>query len=384
MRNLSVNKHLLLALLGLGNVVYAGSVFAEYKYNMTQGVTPISGEIYDLHMMVFWIVTAIGIGVFSVMIYSIINHRKSKGVKPAEFHESTEVEVLWTIIPFVILIFIAFPATKTLLALEDSSDADVTIKVTGYQWKWHYEYLDDDAKGLSFFSNLDAESNEARQLGANQDLSQVDHYLLNVDNPIVLPTNKKVRFLVTSNDVIHSWWVPALGVKQDAIPGYINDTWTYLKKPGVYRGQCTELCGKDHGFMPIVVLAKPENEYKEWLAQKQAEKKAAEEEAKGVWSLEKLMTKGEQVYNTSCAGCHQANGKGLPGMFPAIAGSKIALGPIADHINTVMNGKSGTAMQAFGAQLSDADLAAVITYERNAFGNNTGDAVQPSDIKSAR
>jgi cytochrome c oxidase subunit 2 len=331
-------------------------------------------------MLVMWIVTIVGIGVFGVIIYSIIKHRKSKGAVAAQFHESTTVEVIWTIIPLVILVLIAIPATKTLLNIEDPSNPDLTVKVTGWQWKWQYDYLDE---GVSFFSNLDAESAKAREKDSGIDVTKVPHYLRNVDKPIVVPVNKKVRILTTSNDVIHSWWVPALGVKRDAIPGYINESWFKATKTGTYRGQCAELCGKDHGFMPIVVKVVADNEYQDWIAAKKQEMAAASAGSDKVWSKNDLIAHGKEVYNGHCAACHQANGAGIPGAFPALAGSKIATGPAKGHIDIVLHGKTGTAMQAFGPQLNDTDLAAVITYERNSWGNSAG-VVQPSDIKAAR
>jgi cytochrome c oxidase subunit 2 len=354
--------------------------FADLKLNLTEGVTSISQQAYDLHMLVLWIVTIVGIAVFAVIIYSLIYHRKSKGAVAAQFHESTTVEVIWTVVPLVVLVLIAIPATKTLLHIEDASNPDITIKVTGWQWKWQYEYLDE---GINFFSNLDAKSNEARQRNSGVDVRTVEHYLLDVDNPIVIPVGKKVRFLATANDVIHSWWVPALGMKRDAIPGYINEFWTRVDEPGVYRGQCAELCGKDHGFMPIVVNAVSESEYQSWVKGQKLAMAEAEAGSDKVWTKNDLMKRGEQVYNTSCAACHQANGAGIPGVFPGMINSKITIGPAADHIDIVVNGKAGTAMQAFGAQLNDADLAAVITYERNSWGN-AASVVQPADVKAAR
>lgn len=351
---------------------------ADYELNLHPGITKISQEVFDIHMLVLWICTIVGIGVFAVMIYSIINHRKSKGAKPASFHESTVVEVIWTIIPFVILVAIAVPATKTLLAIEDASNPDVNIKVTGWQWKWEYDYIDN---GVRFFSKLDDNSEKARQRNSGVDVKTVEHYLLNVDKPIKVPVGKKVRLLITANDVIHAWWVPALGVKRDAIPGYVNESWFKAEKEGVYRGQCAELCGKDHGFMPIVVEVVSEADYKSWIDQQKGAASAADADAGKTFTMEELMKRGEGVYNANCAACHQPTGLGLPGVFPGIAGSKIATGDKAGHIDIVVHGKAGTAMQAFGAQLSAADLAAVITYERNAFGNKAGDMVQPSEIK---
>jgi cytochrome c oxidase subunit 2 len=367
-------------LCGLGGAVTllgAGNSFAGFgDLNLTAGATDVSHKVYDLHMLIFTICVVVCIGVFAVLIYSIMTHRKSRGAVPASFHESTTVEIIWTTIPFLILVGMAIPATTTLLALEDTRDADMSIQVTGYQWKWKYDYLDED---ISFFSTL-ATPREQIEGAAEKG----ENYLLEVDNPIVVPVNKKIRFLITSNDVIHSWWVPALGWKQDAVPGFINDAWTELKEPGLYRGKCAELCGKDHGFMPIVLIAKTEEDYRQWVADQKAGAAAAAEAATKTWTMDDLMAKGESVYNSSCAACHQANGQGIPGVFPAMAGSAIATGDVTAHKNIVMNGKEGTAMQAFGAQLGDVDLAAVITYERNAFGNDTGDVVQPADIAAAR
>jgi len=373
-------KKLRRALCGLWGAVIllgAGNAFAGFdQLNMTPGVTDISHKVYDLHMLIFKICVVICVGVFAVLIYSIIKHRKSKGAKPASFHESTTVEIIWTTIPFLILVGMAVPATKTLLALEDTRDADMSIKITGYQWKWKYDYLDED---ISFFSTLTTPREEIENKAAKG-----ENYLSEVDNPIVVPINKKIRFLITSNDVIHSWWVPVLGWKQDAVPGFINDAWAEINEPGTYRGRCAELCGKDHGFMPIVLVAKTEEDYKAWVAEQKAGAAAAEAASTQTLSRDELMTKGEAVYNKVCAACHQATGQGIPGVFPALAGSKIATGDQAAHINIVVHGKTGTAMQAFGEQLNAVDLAAVITYERNAFGNDTGDMVQPSDIAAVK
>lgn len=363
------------------------------QINMPVGVTPISKEVYGLHMMIFWVCCAIGAAVFAVMFYSMWAHRKSKGAKAADFHESTTVEIIWTTVPLIILIAMAIPAAKTLIAMEDTSDAEVTIKVTGYQWKWHYEYLD---SGISFFSTLDAEHNAARQVGSGVDVSKFENYLKEVDNELVLPVGKKVRFLHTAADVIHSWWVPDLAVKKDAIPGFINENWALIEEPGVYRGKCTELCGRDHGFMPIVVRAVPEEEYLAWVAEKAPAPmmadtdtattvaETAEEDADREWMMDELMAKGEDVYNANCSSCHQVNGNGIPGAFPAIAGSPVANGPADAHINVIYAGVQGTAMASFAAQLSDVDMAAVITYQRNAFGNTVGDVIQPAAIKALR
>lgn len=357
------------------------TVSADWQLNLTKGVTPVSLEVYNLHMIILYIVTAIGIIVFSVMAWSIFHHRKSKGAVPAQFHHNTVVEIIWTIIPILILVAIAVPATKTLIFMERTEDAEITVKVTGYQWKWKYDYLEDE---ISFFSNLSKTSNEARQLRAGIDPATVEHYLLDVDKPLVLPVNTKIRILTTADDVIHSWWLPDLGWKRDAIPGFINDNWVYIEKVGTYRGNCAELCGKDHGYMPIVLEVLYKDDYRNWVAEyKQAESDALAN-ADRVWEMSELMIKGEEVYNTHCAACHLADGKGVAGAFPALAGSALVTGPIDAHLDIVINGKVGTAMQAFGKQLNDAEIAAVITYERNAWENNTGDVVQPADIKAAR
>ena len=350
---------------------------AEWETNLTQGVTDISRTVFDIHMTLFWICVVIGVGVFGVMIYSIFAHRKSKGAVPAKFHHSTSVEIAWTVIPTILLVVMAIPSTMALIALEDNSKSDMTIQVTGFQWKWQYKYLDEE---LSFFSNLSAESRDQVR-SAKPD---AENFLLDVDNHLVIPAGKKVRFLITSNDVIHSWWVPDFGWKQDAIPGFINEAWTKVEEPGVYRGQCTELCGVDHGYMPIVVEVKPQAEYDSWVVEQKAA--AAEAEAGGdrEWAMDELMAKGEKVYMTYCVACHQANGQGIPPAFPAIAGGAISTGPVEGHLDQAMNGVTGTAMQAFAAQLNDVDLAAVVTYQRNAFGNEMGDLVQPATVKAAR
>ena len=356
----------------------AGTAVAGYAdtLNLREGVTDISHRVFDLHMLIFWICVVACVAVFIVLIYSIFTHRKSKGAVPATFHESTTVEIIWTTIPFLVLVAMAVPATTTLLALEDTRDADMSIQVTAYQWKWKYDYLDED---ISFFSVLTTPREQIEG-----DAEKGENYLQEVDNPIVVPINKKIRFLITSNDVIHSWWVPDLGWKQDAVPGFINDAWTELTEPGTYRGKCAELCGKDHGFMPIVLIAKTEEDYAAWVAEQKGAAAAAADAATATLTMDELMARGEAAYNKTCAACHQANGQGIPGVFPAIAGSAIATGDVAGHLDIVVNGKAGTAMQAFGEQLGTVDLAAVITYQRNAFGNDTGDMVQPADIAAAK
>lgn len=343
------------------------------QVNMSVGATEIGAEIYGLHMLILIICVVIGLAVFAVMFYSIIYHRKSRGYKPATFHESTKVEIAWTVVPFLILIGMAVPATSTLLDAYNSDDAEIDILITGYQWKWKYEYLGENGDNISFFSNLATPQNEIYNA---QDKNP--NYLLEVDEPIVIPVDTKVRFLVTANDVIHSWWVPEIAVKKDAIPGFINEAWTKVSKEGIYRGQCTELCGAYHGFMPIVVHAVSRDEYAMWIAAKRADADAQAAMSAQELGLNELMAKGEAVYNGQCLACHGANGEG--GVGKAIAGSAIALGDIGQHLDVGIRGVAGTAMQAFGGQLSDVDMAAVLTYQRNAFGNNTGDIIQPADV----
>lgn len=364
-------------------LVSASACAKQSQFNLTPGVTPVSRDIYDLHMTIFWICVVIGVGVFGVMFYSLFKYRKSLGVEPAKFRGHTRVEIFWAVVPFLILVIMAIPATQVLMRMEDESQAAVNIKITGYQWKWQYQYLDE---GISFFSNL---STPAAQLQGKE--PKGEHYLREVDNPVVVPINKKIRFLVTSNDVIHSWWVPALGIKRDAIPGFIHEAWAKIEKPGIYRGQCAELCGINHGFMPIVVEAVSDADYKKWVAQHapgnpQQPKVAA---APVKMTKAELMKEGGQVYESTCSVCHKPDGSGMPPAFPALKGSKIATGPVAAHINIVLHGVPGTAMQAFGNQLSNEAIAAVITYERNSWGNpnagkNAGGIVQPAAVAAAR
>ncbi|WP_404842684.1 cytochrome c oxidase subunit II [Colwellia sp. Bg11-12] len=368
--------------LSLGSVL-SSSAWADMQLNLTKGVTEVSRDVYDLHMLAMYICVAIGVVVFGAMFWSMVFHRKSKGAKSADFHESTKVEILWTAIPIVILIAMAVPATKTLIDMENNADSDVTIQITGSQWKWHYKYFDQD---IEFYSVL---STPREQYENQQGSTAVkgENYLLEVDKHLVIPINKKVRFLITSDDVIHAWWVPAFAVKQDANPGFINEAWTKVDKPGIYRGQCAELCGKDHGFMPIVVEVKTEADYALWLdEQREINAQAAAAEKASLTasaSMDELMTLGETTYVAYCAACHQVSGVGLPPAFPALKGSAVATtGSIAKHIDIVLNGKAGTGMQAYGKQLSMKQIAAVVTYERNAWDNNTGDAVQAADVQN--
>jgi len=360
---------------GLLLITQVANATPESRFNMPRGVTPISNAIYDLHMAIFWICVAIGVIVFSVMIYSLINHRKSLGVKPATFHESVKVEILWAIVPFFILVVMAIPATRVLIHMEDTKQADVTIKVTGYQWKWQYEYLDE---GISFYSSLATPIEEIHNKAKKN-----EHYLLDVDHEMVVPVGKKVRLLVTANDVIHSWWVPQLGIKRDAIPGFIHESWMRISKAGVYRGQCAELCGINHGYMPIVVRAVSEKDYEAWVKKERDDITAAEALATKTFSAKELMEKGKSVYENVCAVCHQINGLGILPVYPAIKGSSVSVGkPHSRHIDIILHGRN--AMPAFGAQLNDFEIAAVVTYERNAFDNNTGDVIQPSEVKARR
>lgn len=390
-------------------LIASSTAYADLEYNLTPGVTPISHDIYNLHMTVFWVCAAIGVIVFGVMIYAIINHRKSKGAKAAQFHEHLWVELTWTIIPVLILVAIAIPGTRVLINLNDSDKPDITIKITGYQWKWKYDYLD---QNIHFFSNP-----STPQAAIQGSIPKEVNYLREVDHPLVVPIHKKIRFLVTSNDVIHAWWVPELGVKRDAVGGFINETWTRINRPGIYRGQCAELCGLNHAFMPIVVIAMPEKDFEKWVAQQNGSmpgipvpKSAAPISATPPssaplipkiippvtaptpsaaatvkkYSLDELMKQGQQLYDNTCAVCHQQDGSGMPPLYPALKKDKIVGGPVNEHMNTVLNGHPGTAMQAFRDQFTDEELAAIVTYERNAFGNHSGDVVQPDQIKQAR
>ncbi len=372
----------------------SSSAFADFDLNLTEGVTPVSHDIYQLHMTIFWITVVIGIIVFGVMLYSIIFHRKAPGKKPAHFHSHVWLEITWTLIPFFILVAMAIPAIKVLTRMHDVEQPDISIKVTGYQWKWRYEYLN---LGINFFSNISTPYDQIHG-GAKKN----PEYLREVDHPLVVPIHKKIRFLVTSNDVIHGWWVPSLGVKQDAIPGYINENWARINRPGIYRGQCSKLCGMNHGYMPIVVIAMTEKDFNDWVTQQKnpgvkiaapatptkvsaptVTKPTLPAAAKQT-TLADSMKRGEQVYLGMCATCHKPDGTGSPPVFPALKGSAVTTGPVEKHIDTVMNGRPGTAMQAFKDQYSDEDLAAVITYERNTFGNNSGAVVQPQDIAAKR
>ena len=353
---------------------------AAAEYDLRAGVTDMSQRIQELHHLSLGVCVVVGIIVFGVMFYSMFAHRRSRHPQPADFHENTLVEVLWTAIPILILVFMAIPATTTLIDIEDNSDADLTVLITASQWKWHYQYVEAD---IGYYSQLTTPSAQINNLEPKG-----EYYLLEVDNPLVLPTDKKVRFLTTSNDVIHSWWVPDFAVKQDAVPGFINEAWTRVGVPGLYRGQCTELCGKDHAYMPVVVEVRPEAEFDKWiddqrLARELASGQAVADRAKE-WTFDELMPIGEQVFLTHCSTCHEVTGMGQGTTYPALAGGIIPTGPLAAHIDRVMNGKVNTEMQAWAPQLSDRELAAVITYERNAWGNASADVIQPRTIYASR
>jgi cytochrome c oxidase subunit II len=363
----------------------AGTTHAAYDLNLKAPVTEIATQIYDLHMLIVWVCLAIFVVVFAVMFYSLYKHRKSVGHQAAQFHEHHTLEIIWTIIPALILVVMAVPATKTIFAMKDTSAADMTVKVTGYQWKWEYDYLD---KNVKFISNLATTQDQI-----DNKAEKSENYLLEVDNPMVVPVGKKVRVVLTANDVIHAWWVPEFGVKQDAIPGFIKEVWFKAEKEGTYRGQCAELCGKAHGFMPIVVEVVSEEKYNSWLVAKAEEAAAGAAGADKEWTKDDLLAKGKTVYEKNCAVCHQASGAGLPPAFPAITGSKIALGAVygADgkylpdsHIDRLLNGKG--VMPAWKALLNDVEIASVITYTRQALGNaaTVDPVIQPAQIKAAR
>ena len=364
---------------GVALTMLAQAANAAYQVNFQEPATKIAQTVYDLHMMMMYICGVIFVGVFGVMFYSIVKHRKATGRVAATFHENTTVEILWTVIPTIILLAMVWPVTKTLISMRDATGADITIKATGYQWKWGYDYIKGEGEGIKFKSVL---STPREQIEGKS--PKGENYLLEVDNHLVVPVGKKVRILTTAEDVIHAWYVPALAVKQDAVPGFIRDAAFRADREGTFRGQCAELCGKDHGFMPIVVDVVSAEKYSAWVAEQKTKMAAVADDPSKVWTLDELKTRGEAVYTQNCAACHQPTGKGLPPAFPALDGSKIATGPKDGHLGIVLNGKAGTAMAAFGKQLSDAEIAAVVTYERNAWGNKVGDMVQPSEVKALR
>jgi len=387
-----VSMKKLRGLLGTGALLMAGVAGAQVKdmpggprvnqLNLHEGVTEIARDIMWVHWMMLIICLIIFVGVFGVMFYSIFMHRKSRGAVAAKFHEHVGIEIAWTVIPFIIVIGMALPATRTVVAMKDTSSADLTVKVTGYQWKWGYEYLDGPAQGVNFLSNL---STPQSQITGNEPKSNT--YLMEVDKPLVVPVDKKVRIVLTANDVIHSWMVPEFGVKQDAMPGFLRDTWFRAEKIGTYRGQCAELCGKDHAFMPIVVDVVSQEDYDKWAAEQAQGLSAAADDPNKEWTKEELVARGNEVYTANCVACHQAQGQGIPGTFAALDGGPIVVGPMKEQILTVLNGHPGTAMAAFRDQLNDVEIASVITYTRNAWGNagkGEDPVVQPSDVKALR
>ena len=380
------------AALAAAALTASAAAHAAYDVDILPPGSPIAQQIYDLHWAIMWVCVVIFVIVFGAMFYSIFKHRKSVGAKAAHFHENTTVEVIWTVIPFVILIGMAYPATKTVLEMKDTANPDLTIKVTAYQWAWEYDYLQDGVKFNSLLATPRAQIEEWERKGEAKN----PDYLLEVDNPMVVPAGKKVRLLVTSNDVIHGWYVPQLGINQYGIPGFVKDTWFKADKPGTYRGQCSQICGKEHGYMPIVVVAKAPEEYAAWVKEQKAKAPQAAapaqvaaapaaapaEDPNKKWTTDELKALGEKVYAANCVACHQATGKGMPPAFPALDGSKIVNGAKAGQIALVLHGKQGTAMASF-ARLSDSELAAVITYTRTAWGNKAGE-VTPAEIKAAR
>jgi cytochrome c oxidase subunit 2 len=365
----------------LGGCALSSNVWADFQLNMHAPVTEAGRRAYELHNDISLICLGIFVLVFGVLAYSLIKHRKSKGHQAADFHEHLGIELAWTIIPSIILVLIAIPATQTLVKMKDTAESEITIKATGYQWKWGYDYLKGEGEGIKFLS---VQATPKEQI--HNKAEKAEDYMMTVDNPVVVPVNTKVRILTTANDVIHAWAVPAFAVKQDAVPGFIRDAWFKADKEGTYNGQCSELCGKDHGYMPIVVKVVSAAEYTAWVGEQKKKAASNVDDPNKTWTLDEEMARGEKVFNANCASCHQANGQGIPGTFPALDGSKIAklAKNKAAHIDIVLHGKPGTAMQAFGAQLSDTDIATVITYERNAWSNKTGDVVQPADVKAAR
>jgi len=378
-------KRALMGVLACSGLLFAGAALAVgdspggprvNEINLQPPVTKIAEELYHLHTFMLILCTVIFVAVFGVMFYSMFAHRKSKGHKAAHFHESTTVEIIWTIVPFIIVVLMALPATKTVVAMKDTSNADLTVKVTGYQWKWGYDYVKGPGEGISFLSTL---TTPRAETDGRQPIS--DTYLQEVDNPLVVPVNKKVRIITTANDVVHSWYVPAFGVKQDAIPGFVRDTWFKAEKTGTYRGFCTELCGKEHAFMPVVVQVLSDDDYAKWVDDQKKKMAAGADDPNKTYTLAELTERGAKVYAANCAVCHQPTGKGA-GQFPALDGSKIANGPIAQHVSIVLKGKN--AMPSWAPTLNDVEIASVITFERNSWGNHTGDVLQPRQVADAR
>ena len=359
-----------------------------FEMNLQPPATQIAHEIYDLHTLMMIICLVIFVAVFGVMFYSIFKHRKSLGHKPATFHESTTVEIAWTVVPFLIVIGMALPATRTVVGMKDTSNADITIKATGMQWKWGYDYLNGEGEGISFLSNLATPRAQIGLPGQAATEKKGENYLLEVDNEMVVPVGKKIRMVFTANDVIHAWTIPAFAIKQDAIPGFVRDGWFKADKIGVYRGNCVELCGKDHAFMPIVVRVVSAEDYTAWVAGEKKRMAALADDPNKVWTIDELKTRGEQVYAANCVACHQANGKGVPNAFAPLDGSPNVLGAKAHQIDILLNGQDTpaypSAMPAW-KQLSDTEIAAVITYTRNTWSNKAAEnIVQPAEVLAAR
>jgi cytochrome c oxidase subunit II len=387
---MKIMKRALAVLLAGGSLLTAGAALAVndspggpalYELNFQPPASHIADMLYSLHTMMLIICLVIFLGVFGVMFYSIFAHRKSRGHQPSHFHESTTVEIIWTVVPFLIVILMALPATKAVVAMKDTTNADLTVKVTGYQWKWGYDYISGPGQGISFVSTLTTPRAEVEGT-----LPKTDLYLQEVDNPLVVPVNKKVRIITTAADVVHSWYVPAFGVKQDAIPGFTRDTWFKADRTGTFRGFCTELCGKEHAFMPVVVEVLSDADYAKWVDDQQKKMNAAADDPTKTYTMAELQARGLAVYTTNCAVCHQASGKGA-GAFPALDGDAVVKGPLADHINTVLHGKQEAgkpAMPNWDKSLNDVEIAAVITYERNAWSNHSGEVIQPKQVSAAR
>jgi cytochrome c oxidase subunit II len=378
-------KRALSGVLALSGLLFAGAALAVSdvpggpgvnELNFQTPVTKVAEELYSLHTFMLIICGVIFVGVFGVMFYSVLMHRKSKGHKASHFHESTTVEIIWTIVPFVIVVLMALPATKSVVAMKDTTNADLTVKVTGYQWKWGYSYVKGPGEGINFLSTL---STPRSQTNGQEPIGEL--YLQEVDNPLVVPVNKKIRIITTADDVVHSWYVPAFGVKQDAIPGFVRDTWFKAEKVGTFRGFCTELCGKEHAFMPVVVEVLSDDDYAAWVDGQKKKMAASADDPNKTYTMDELKSRGAQVYASNCAVCHQPTGKGA-GQFPALDGSKVANGPMAGHIGIVLKGKG--AMPNWGATLNDVEIASVVTYERNTWGNHTGDILQPKQVADAR
>jgi cytochrome c oxidase subunit 2 len=382
-RGVSLMKTIALAALSLSaHVAHAVNDLpggpAVRQLDLHPPVTRIAAEQQWLHYLMLYICVAIFIAVFGVMFYSIWKHRRSKGHKAADFHESTTVEIIWTIVPFLIVIGMALPATKVVVAMKDTTNADLTIKVTGSQWKWGYDYLKGEGEGIGFISTLDASQRALSDAGTPQG----DDYLLKVDNPLVVPVNKKIRIITTANDVIHSFGVPAFGIKQDAIPGFVRDTWFRAEKVGDYHGQCVELCGKEHAYMPIEVKVVSEEDYTKWVAAQLKELAAKADDPSKVWTQADLLARGEKVYTANCAVCHQPNGQGGGAIKPLDGSAKVLDADKGVQIHVLLNGQNN--IMPSWKQLSDTEIAAVITYTKNHWSNKTGQTVQPSEVLAAR